>query len=141
MIIQVDDVLAAMLEKKIAEVKADFAKNRDGLADKISKSLIALRPVMDSVANETTLREAKVLAYENSAQSMPIGNSLGARVFKDSLASLYKRGTEVLAESRTRAMTRDEIVDEFKLSPKAAAAYDRAATIGELFVIQPDLFL
>ncbi len=60
---------------------------------------------------------------------------------RDILERTLRNGSEVLAEARTSAMTREEIIEEYKFSRKAVAAFDKGATIGELFVIQPDLYV
>jgi hypothetical protein len=49
--------------------------------------------------------------------------------------------SEEAASKRTVPMTNEEIFKEYMFSAKAEAAFLKGSTIGELFVIQPDLFL
>lgn len=74
---------------------------------------------------------------------MPIANLFGGipkPLVAGTMAFLREASDEAVANRRT-PMTRDEVIKTFGLSEKAVKAFDNGATIGELFVIQPDLFL
>ena len=147
MIIKVDDVLAAILEAEISKAKAKFNGRRAAYVDRINRVIFTLQDVINLKANEKNLLRAYILINQARYASFIPGRMPG---FEDSFlrrmaVDVVKSAVENLAvedaSKRGDPMTRDELVEELKLSPKAAAAYDRGATIGELFVIQPDLFL
>jgi len=72
--------------------------------------LIVLGPLLDMIPNETNLRKAKVLVGQMKARSLPLGNSFTSRMLIDFFANGIKHSTDVLAEARTSAMTRAEII-------------------------------
>ena len=142
MVIQVEDILAAVREKYIADAKKLFDLFRDSYAERIGQVMLILHAVLDQKASEKTFREARVLLKQaNYVRFVPGKETVFGRASADFVKSLIQNVSDESASKRSEPMTNEEIFKEYKLSEKAQAAFLRGATIGELFVIQPDLFL
>ncbi len=141
MIIQVDDILAVMLNDAIAETKRKFAAERNEKVDMINMLLIKLTPVLDLKADENTLRQARVLAIQFMLGEIISGKEPFAQAILAGANSYVQNKLEEIAQRRQAPMSLEQIINEFKLSQKAAGALEAGATIGELFLLQPSLFV
>lgn len=138
----VDDILAAILEKYLSEAKKLFAALRDAYVDRINTVLVILRDLLDKKADENTLRQARILLKQaNYVRFVPGKDTVGGKVLTDTIKSMIQNVSDDGAKKRTSPMSNEEIFEEYGFSVKAQAAFLKGVTIGELFVIQPDLFL
>lgn len=140
--VPVDDVLAAILEKYLSDAKKLFSVLKDGYVERINRVQAILKDVLDRKADESTLRQAHILLKQaNYVAFVPGKDTVGGRVLADAIRSAVRNVSDDVAKKRSAPMTYKEIFEEYKFSPKAQAAFLKGVTIGELFVIQPDLFL
>lgn len=142
MLIRVEDILAAILEKYISEAKKLFLLLKDGYVDRINRVLVILKDVLDKKADESTLRRARVLLDQASyVKFVPGKDTIFGKSSVEFVRSWVENIAEDAAKKKSAPMTNEEIFKEYNFSVKAEAAFVAGVTIGELFVIQPDLFL
>lgn len=104
--------------------------------------LIILKDVLDLKADENTLRQAVVLLKQaNYVVFVPGKETVGGKVLADAIRSAVKNVSDDVAKKRSAPMSNEEIFAEYGFTSKEQAAFLKGVTIGELFVIQPDLFL
>lgn len=142
MIFTRDDVLAAIREKYIAAAKKLFDLLKDSYAERISQVMLILQEVLDKKADESTLRRARVLLDQaNYVKFVPGKETILGKSSVQFVRTLVENIAEDAASKKSAPMTNEEVFKEYNFSVKAEAAFVAGVTIGELFVIQPDLFL
>ncbi len=142
MIVKVEDILAAILEKYLSEAKKLFAALRDAYVDRINTVLVVLKDLLDKKADENTLRQARVLLKQaNYVRFVPGTETVLGKASVQFVKTLISSIAEDAAKKKSAPMSNEEIFAEYEFTAKAQAAFLKGVTIGELFVIQPDLFL
>lgn len=145
MIITSDDILGAMENAEIAKTKKKFAEEREAKKVMVNIMVAGLDPFFDMKASERTLLRAATKAVSlrfdyffdsgespKSASIMALRGGVGGAI-----AGLGEYAESIINSEHSP----EHVIKRFGLVGPAADAYRRGATIGELFLLQPSLFI
>ncbi len=133
----------ALVEKAVAKVKKDFASDREAKYLKVQTVLKALEAVLDEKATNKTMALAWYKAGQSTIDRGLKGvpsSSLFGQTFKGGVLGMLI-GLEAFVESTFDEADYEDVVRKMGLNESSKALLNLGATIGQIFMNQPDLFV